>query len=48
VNGVFHVDENAYDDFMGRYAVRLAPLFAEFAGVEADSACSTSVPARVR
>jgi SAM-dependent methyltransferase len=35
VNGVFHVDENAYDDFMGRYAVRLAPLFAEFAGVEA-------------
>jgi SAM-dependent methyltransferase len=33
VNGVFHVDEESYDDFMGRYAVRLAPLFADFAGV---------------
>ena len=33
VNGVFHVDEESYDDFMGRYAVLLAPLFAEFAGV---------------
>ena len=33
MNGVFHVDEESYDDFMGRYAVLLAPLFAEFAGV---------------
>jgi SAM-dependent methyltransferase len=33
VSGVFHVDEESYDDFMGRYSVRLAPLFADFAGV---------------
>jgi SAM-dependent methyltransferase len=32
VTGVFHTDEESYDDFMGRYSVRLAPLFAEFAG----------------
>jgi SAM-dependent methyltransferase len=32
VSGVFHVDEESYDDFMGRYSVRLAPLFADFAG----------------
>jgi SAM-dependent methyltransferase len=32
VSGVFHIDEESYDDFMGRYAVRLAPLFADFAG----------------
>lgn len=31
--GVFRVGGAAYDDFMGRYAVRLAPLFAEFADV---------------
>ena len=31
MSGVFHVDEDAYDDFMGRYSMRLAPLFAEFA-----------------
>ena len=30
---VFHVDDDAYDGFMGRYSVRLAPLFADFAGV---------------
>lgn len=30
----FRVDGDAYDDFMGRYARELAPLFAEFAGVE--------------
>jgi SAM-dependent methyltransferase len=35
VSGVFHTDEHSYDTFMGRYSVRLAPLFAEFAGVEA-------------
>lgn len=35
MNGVFRVDEESYDDFMGRYAVRLAPLFADFAGVRA-------------
>jgi len=33
VSGVFHVAGDAYDDFMGRYSVRLAPLFAEFADV---------------
>jgi len=33
VSGVFHATDDAYDDFMGRYSVRLAPLFAEFAGV---------------
>ena len=32
MSGVFHVDEESYDDFMGRYSVRLAPLFADFAG----------------
>ncbi len=35
VSGVFQVDEESYDDFMGRYSVRLAPLFADFAGVRA-------------
>ena len=35
MSGVFHVDEESYDDFMGRYSVRLAPLFADFAGVRA-------------
>jgi SAM-dependent methyltransferase len=33
VSGVFRGGEAAYDDFMGRYSVRLAPLFADFAGV---------------
>jgi SAM-dependent methyltransferase len=33
VSGVFHTDEESYDSFMGRYSVRLAPLFADFAGV---------------
>ena len=33
MTGVFHNDEESYDDFMGRYSVRLAPLFADFAGV---------------
>ncbi len=33
MSGIFRVDEDAYDDFMGRYSVRLAPLFANFAGV---------------
>lgn len=35
VSGVFHTDEQSYDTFMGRYSVRLAPLFAEFAGAGA-------------
>ena len=30
---VFHVDDDAYDRFMGRYSAKLAPLFADFAGV---------------
>ncbi len=34
VSGVFHTDEDSYDAFMGRYSVRLAPLFADFAGVQ--------------
>lgn len=33
MSGVFHVGDDAYDAFMGRYSVRLAPLFADFAGV---------------
>ena len=33
----FRVGGDAYDDFMGRYSTVLAPLFAEFAGVEAGS-----------
>ena len=33
VSGVFHTEESSYDEFMGRYSVRLAPLFADFAGV---------------
>jgi SAM-dependent methyltransferase len=33
VSGIFNVPGDAYDDFMGRYSVRLAPLFADFAGV---------------
>ncbi len=32
MSGVFRVDGESYDDFMGRYSVRLAPLFADFAG----------------
>lgn len=35
MNVGFRVDGDAYDDFMGRYARELAPLFAEFAGVDA-------------
>jgi SAM-dependent methyltransferase len=33
MSGAFRVDGGAYDDFMGRYSKRLAPLFADFAGV---------------
>jgi SAM-dependent methyltransferase len=33
VSGAFRVGGDAYDDFMGRYARSLAPLFADFAGV---------------
>ncbi|HKN63074.1 MAG TPA: class I SAM-dependent methyltransferase, partial [Gaiellaceae bacterium] len=33
MSGAFRVDSDAYDDFMGRYSRRLAPLFADFAGV---------------
>jgi SAM-dependent methyltransferase len=33
VSGGFRVGGDAYDDFMGRYSTRLAPLFADFAGV---------------
>jgi SAM-dependent methyltransferase len=33
VSGIFRVGGEAYDDFMGRYSSRLAPLFADFAGV---------------
>src|SRR5436305_422920 len=32
---MFNVSEAAYDKFMGRYSVRLAPVFADFAGIEA-------------
>ena len=33
MNSGFRIDGEAYDDFMGRYSTRLAPLFADFAGV---------------
>jgi SAM-dependent methyltransferase len=36
VSSGFRVDGDAYDDFMGRYSTRLAPLFADFAGVRSD------------
>src|SRR6266576_1180459 len=32
---MFDVSEAAYDNFMGRYSVRLAPVFADFARIEA-------------
>jgi molybdopterin-guanine dinucleotide biosynthesis protein A/2-polyprenyl-3-methyl-5-hydroxy-6-metoxy-1,4-benzoquinol methylase len=38
MSGVFQVGGEAYDDFMGRYAVRLAPLFADFADVQGGRA----------
>jgi SAM-dependent methyltransferase len=34
VSHVFRVGGDAYDDFMGRYSTSLAPLFADFVGVE--------------
>jgi SAM-dependent methyltransferase len=37
VNQGFRVDGDAYDDFMGRYSVSLAKLFADFAQVESDA-----------
>lgn len=37
MSGVFRVGGDAYDDFMGRYSRRLAPLFADFARVEPGS-----------
>jgi SAM-dependent methyltransferase len=33
VSEAFRVGGDAYDDYMGRYSTRLAPLFADFAGV---------------
>ena len=32
----FQVSAEAYDRFMGRFSLRLAPVFADFAGVAAD------------
>jgi SAM-dependent methyltransferase len=32
---MFNVSDTAYDNFMGRYSVRLGPLFADFAGIGA-------------
>jgi SAM-dependent methyltransferase len=37
MSAVFRVDGDAYDDFMGRYSTRLAPLFADFAGVSSGA-----------
>jgi ubiquinone/menaquinone biosynthesis C-methylase UbiE len=31
---MFDVSDIAYDSFMGRYSMRLGPLFADFAGIE--------------
>ncbi len=44
----FEVSGNAYDRFMGRYSRELAPVFADFAGVEAaqrvvDVGCGSGV-----
>ena len=33
---MFEVSDTAYDNFMGRYSERLAPLFADFAGAKAE------------
>jgi SAM-dependent methyltransferase len=32
---MFNVSDRSYDNFMGRFSVKLAPLFADFAGIEA-------------
>jgi SAM-dependent methyltransferase len=37
VSHVFRVGGDAYDDFMGRYSKSLAPLFADFVGVESGT-----------
>lgn len=37
MSGAFRVDGDAYDDFMGRYSRRLAPRFADFAGVSSGT-----------
>jgi SAM-dependent methyltransferase len=34
MSGVFRVAGAAYDEFMGRYSARLAPLFADFIGAQ--------------
>jgi len=34
---MFNVSDSAYDNFMGRFSVRLAPVFADFAGIEAGN-----------
>lgn len=31
---MFNVSDTAYDNFMGRFSVRLGPVFADFAGIE--------------
>jgi SAM-dependent methyltransferase len=36
-SGAFRVGGDAYDNFMGRYSTSLAPLFADFAGVDAGA-----------
>ena len=45
----FAVAADAYDRFMGRYSVRLAPSFVDFAQVEPRATvCSMSAAALVR
>ena len=44
----FDVTADAYDRFMGRYSVPLAPQLADLAGVTAGSVSSTSAAALAR
>ncbi len=44
----FAVAGASYDRFMGRYSARLAPAFADFAGIDGQCESSMSVAGRAR